>query len=46
MGQLHKRFSDERGRVLLQSYCQGKITRADLQDMLGVDVILALSPQA
>ena len=36
MTQLHKRFSDEQIRVLLQSYCQGKMSRAQVQEMLGV----------
>ncbi len=37
MGQIHRRFSDEQVKVLLQSYCQRKITRSDLQDMLGIE---------
>jgi hypothetical protein len=37
MDQLHRRFSDEQVKVLLQSYYQGKIARADLQEMLGVE---------
>ncbi len=37
MDQLHRRFSDEQVKVLLQSYCQGKIARADLQQMLGIE---------
>ncbi len=37
MGQLHRRFSDEQVKVLLQSYCQGKIRRADLQEMLDIE---------
>jgi hypothetical protein len=36
MGQLHKRFTDEQIRVLLQGYSQGKLSRADLQEMLGI----------
>ncbi|NIM99379.1 MAG: hypothetical protein GTO24_15285 [candidate division Zixibacteria bacterium] len=37
MGQVHKRFSDEQVRVLFQSYCQRKITRNDLQELLGIE---------
>jgi hypothetical protein len=37
MDQLHRRFSDEHVKALLQSYCQGKIARADLQQMLGIE---------
>ena len=37
MDQLHRRFSDEQVKVLFQSYCQGKIARADLQQMLGIE---------
>ncbi len=36
MSQLHKRFSDEQVRVLFQSYCQGKMSRADIQEMLDI----------
>jgi hypothetical protein len=37
MDQLHRRFSDEQVKILLQSYCQGKIARVDLQQMLGIE---------
>jgi hypothetical protein len=37
MDQLHRCFSNEQVKVLLQSYCQGKITRTDLQQMLDVE---------
>jgi hypothetical protein len=37
MGQVHKRFSSEQVRVLFQSYCQRKITRNDLQELLGIE---------
>lgn len=37
MGQVHKRFSDEQVRVLFQSYCQRKMTRSDLQELLGIE---------
>lgn len=36
MSQLHKRFNDERIRVLFQGYCQGQLSRADFQGMLGI----------
>lgn len=36
MSQLHKRFTDEQIKVLFQSCCQGQISRADLQEMMGV----------
>jgi len=36
MGQLHKRFTDEQVRVLFQGYVQGQLSRADLQEMLGI----------
>jgi hypothetical protein len=36
MDQVHKRFSDEQVRVMLQGYCQGVLPRADIQDMLAV----------
>jgi hypothetical protein len=37
MDQLHRRFSDEQVKILLQSYRQGKVTRADLQEILGIE---------
>jgi transposase len=36
MEQLHKRFSDDQIRVMLQGYCQGLLSRTDIQEMLGV----------
>jgi hypothetical protein len=30
MSQLHRRFRDEQVRVLFQSYCKGKMSRADV----------------
>ena len=36
MGQLHKRFTDEQIKVLLQTYCQGKMRRANIQEILGI----------
>jgi hypothetical protein len=36
MGHLRRRFSDEQIKVLLQSYCQGKIARSDFQEQLGI----------
>jgi hypothetical protein len=36
MSQLHKRFSDEQAKVLLQSYSQGKMRRVDIQEILDI----------
>ncbi len=36
MGQLHKNFTDEQIKILLQRYCQGKMRRADIQEILGI----------
>jgi GNAT superfamily N-acetyltransferase len=36
MVQLHKRFSDEQVRVLLQGYCQGLLSAAAVQDYLDI----------
>jgi len=36
MGQLHKSFTDEQVKVLRQRYCQGKMRRADIQEILGI----------
>ncbi len=36
MDQLHRRLTDEQIKVLLQSYCLGKMSRAQVQEMLGV----------
>lgn len=36
MSQLHRRFADDQIRVLVQGCCQGKVTRADVQDLLGI----------
>jgi hypothetical protein len=36
MGQLHKSFTDEQIKVLLQTYCQGKMRRADIQEILSI----------
>jgi hypothetical protein len=36
MGQLHKRFTDEQVKVLLQGYCQGPLSRAEVQEMLSI----------
>jgi len=34
MVQLHNRFTDEQIKALLQGYCQGKIKRTEVQEML------------
>jgi transposase len=36
MDQLHKRFSDGQVRVMLHGYCEGSLSRAEIQDMLGI----------
>jgi len=36
MSHIHRRFSDEQVRVLLQGYCQGQLERGDLQDLLQI----------
>ena len=36
MAQLHRRFTDDQVKVLLNGYCQGLLKRAEVQDMLGV----------
>jgi len=36
MNQIHKRFTDEQFKVLFEGYCQGKINRADIQEMLSI----------
>ena len=36
MDQLHKRFTSEQIRVLLQLYCQGLLTRVGVQEMLHI----------
>jgi len=34
--QLHRRFTDDQVRVLLNGYCQGLLGRAEVQEMLGI----------
>lgn len=36
MTQLHRRFTDDQVKVLLNGYCQGLLKRAEVQEMLGV----------
>jgi len=36
MSQLHKRFTDEQIKVLVHGYCQGKMKRAEVQDLLEI----------
>ena len=36
MSQLHRRFTDEQVRVLFQSYCKGKMSRVDIQEILDI----------
>lgn len=36
MVQLHKQFTDEQVKMLLHGYCQGVLTRTEIQEMLGI----------
>jgi hypothetical protein len=36
MSQIHKRFSDEQVYAFLQSYCQGTLSRMDIQEVLEI----------
>jgi hypothetical protein len=36
MSQIHRRFTDEQVKVLFTGYCQGQISRVDLQELLGI----------
>jgi hypothetical protein len=36
MDQLHKRFTAEQVKVLLQGYCQGTMSRAEVEEMLNI----------
>ncbi len=36
MTQVHKRFTAEQVKVLLQGYCQGNLSRSDIEEMLGI----------
>lgn len=36
MSQLHKRFTDEQIKVLFQGYCQGKMKRIEIQDLMEI----------
>jgi len=36
MSQLHKRFTDEQIKALVHGYCQGKMKRAEVQDLLEI----------
>ena len=36
MNQLHKRFTDDQVKVLFQGYRRGVLTRAEIQEMLGI----------
>ena len=37
MGQLHKRFSNEQVKLLLQGYVQGRIARAEVEGILQIN---------
>ena len=36
MAQLHRQYNDEQVRMLLHGYCQGVLTRAEVQEMLRI----------
>jgi hypothetical protein len=36
MTQVHKRFTAEQVKVLFQGYCQGNLSRPDVEEMLGI----------
>ena len=36
MTQVHKRFTAEQVKVLFQGYCQGNLSRSDVEEMLGI----------
>ena len=36
MTQLHKQFTDEQIKVLLKGYCRGVLSRAEVQEVLGI----------
>jgi len=36
MCQIHRRFTDEQVKVLLQGYCQGQLSRTNVQELLGI----------
>ncbi len=36
MGQIHKRFSSEQVKQLLEGYIKGLMDRADIEDVLGI----------
>ena len=36
MDQLHKRFTADQVKVLLQGYCQGTMSRAEVEEMMNI----------
>ena len=36
MTQVHKRFTEDQVKVLFQGYCQGNLSRLDVEEMLGI----------
>ena len=36
MAQLHKRFTEDQIKMLLSSYCEGLLTRSEIQEILGI----------
>ena len=37
MDQLHKRYTVEQVKVILQGYCQGTMSRAEVEEMLQIN---------
>jgi hypothetical protein len=36
MTQLHKQFTEDQIKMLLNSYCQGLLARSEIQEILGI----------
>jgi len=36
MSQIHKQFTDDQTKVLLEGYCQGQLSRAEVRDVLTI----------
>jgi len=36
MTQVHKRFTAEQVKILFQGYCQGNLSRPEVEEMLGI----------
>jgi hypothetical protein len=52
MTQVHKRFTAEQVKVLFQGYCQGNLSRSEVEEMLGIGktrffaLLKSLSPRS